>query len=92
MRLPEFTRLATLPLSSPAWPYVLWLWPEFADMSRVSAKALVDLWQRETKNSPRAEGLRDNNATNRRIVEEIRARRNSISFDGTEFESSLGDV
>jgi hypothetical protein len=91
MRLPEFTRSTTLPLSSPAWPYVLWLWPEFADMSRVSAKALDDL-QREMNNSPRAEGLRDNNATNRRIVKEIRARRNSISFDGTEFESSLGDV
>jgi hypothetical protein len=92
MRLPEFTRSTTLPLSSPAWPCVLWLWPEFADMSRVSAKALDDLWHREMKNSPRAEGLRDNNATNRRIVKEIRARRNSISFDGTEFESSLGDV
>ena len=33
-----------------------------------------------------------NSATNRRIVKEIRARRNPISFDGTEFESSLGDV
>ena len=63
-----------------------------ADMSRVSAKALDDLWQRAMKNSPRAEGLRDNNATNQRIVKEIRARRNPISFDGTEFESSLGDV
>jgi hypothetical protein len=28
MRLPEFTRSTTLPWSSPAWPYVLWLWPE----------------------------------------------------------------
>jgi hypothetical protein len=63
-----------------------------ADMSRVSAKALDDLWQRAMKNSPRAEGLRDNNATNQRIVKEIRARRNPISFDGTEFESSLGDL
>jgi hypothetical protein len=34
----------------------------------------------------------DNNATYQRIVKEIRARRNPISFDGTEFESSLGDV
>src|SRR5271156_6488520 len=25
MRLPEFTRSTTQPLSSPAWPYVLWL-------------------------------------------------------------------
>jgi len=63
-----------------------------ADISRASAKALDDLWQRAMKNSPRAEGLRDNNATNQRIVKEIRARRNPISFDGTEFESSLGDV
>jgi hypothetical protein len=62
------------------------------DMSRVSAKALDDLWQRAMKNSPRAEGLRDNNATNQRIIKEIRARRNPISFDGTEFESSLGDL
>ena len=40
------------------------------------------------------EGLRDHNATKaaQRIVKEIRARRNPISFDGTEFESSLGDV
>jgi hypothetical protein len=37
------------------------------------------------------EGLRDNNARKaaQRIVKEIRARRNPISFDGTEFESSL---
>jgi len=28
-----------------------------ADISRVSAKALDDLWQRAMKNSPRAEGL-----------------------------------
>jgi hypothetical protein len=63
-----------------------------ADMSRVSAKALDDLWQRAMKNSPRAEGLRDNNATNQRIVKEIRARRNPISFDGTEYQSSLGDL
>jgi hypothetical protein len=160
MRLPEFTRSTTLP--SPAWPYVLWLWPEslasrycgqpliflfladvaaalvrlaaasrplrasrhhvagrrkvthemdtvarredpakptsgldakrVADMSRVSAKALDDLWQRAMKNSPRAEGFRTNNATNQRIVKEIRMRRNPISFDGTEFESSVGDV
>ena len=64
----------------------------FGDMSRVSAKALDDLWQRAIKNSPRADGLRDNNATNQRIVKEIRMRRNPISFDGTEFESSVGDV
>jgi hypothetical protein len=65
-----------------------------ADISRVSAKALDDLWQRAMKNSPRAEGLRDNSARKaaQRIVKEIRARRNPISFDGTEFESSLGDV
>jgi len=65
-----------------------------ADISRVSAKALDDLWQRAMKNSPRAEGLRDNNARKaaQRIVKEIRARRNPISLDGTEFESSLGDV
>src|SRR5258708_11627994 len=54
-----------------------------ADMSRVSAKALDDLWQRAMKSSPRAEGLRDNNATNQRIVKEIRARRNPISFADT---------
>ncbi len=44
--------------------------------------------------APRAEGLRDNNARKaaQRIVKEIRARRNPISLDGTEFESSLGDV
>jgi hypothetical protein len=65
-----------------------------ADMSRVSAKALDDLWQRAMKNSPRAEGLRDNNLTKaaQRIAKEISARRNPISFDDTEFESSLGDV
>ena len=63
-----------------------------AYISRASAKALDDLWQRAMKNSPRAEGLRDNNATNQRIVKEIRARRNPISFDGTEYESSLGDL
>ena len=63
-----------------------------ADISRASAKALDDLWQRAMKNSPRAEGLRDNNATNQRIVKEIRARRNPISFGGAEFESSLCDV
>jgi hypothetical protein len=58
-----------------------------ADMSRVSAKALDDLWQRAMKNSPRGEGLRDNNLRKaaQRIVKEIRARRNPISFDGTEF-------
>ena len=94
MRLPEFTRSTTLPLSSPAWPCVLWLWPEFADMSRVSAKARDDLWRRAMKNSPRGNGLRDNNLRKaaQRIVKEIRARRNPISFDGTEFESSLGYV
>jgi hypothetical protein len=65
-----------------------------ADMSRVSAKAFDDLWQRAMKNSPRGEGLRDNNLRKaaQRIVKEIRARRNPRSFDGTEFESSLGDV
>jgi hypothetical protein len=65
-----------------------------ADISRVPAKARDDLWQRAMKNSPRGEGLRDNNLRKaaQRIVEEIRARRNPISFDGTEFESSPGDV
>jgi hypothetical protein len=65
-----------------------------AEMSRVSAKARDDLWQRAMKNSPRAEGLRDNNARKaaQRIVKEIRARRNQISFDDTEFECSLGEV
>jgi hypothetical protein len=65
-----------------------------ADISRVSAKARDDLWQRAMKNSPRGEGLRDNNLRKaaQRIVEEIRARRNPISFDGAEYESSLGDV
>jgi hypothetical protein len=65
-----------------------------ADMSRVSAKALDDLWQRAMTNSPRGEELRDNNLRKaaQRIVKEISARRNPISFDGTEFESSLGDV
>jgi hypothetical protein len=28
MRLPEFTRSTTLLRSLPAWPYMLWLWPE----------------------------------------------------------------
>jgi hypothetical protein len=66
---------------------------QVADMSMVSAKALDDLWQRAMKNSPRAEGLRDDNARKaaQRIVKEIRARRHPISFDGTEFESSLGE-
>ena len=65
-----------------------------ADMSRVSAKARDDLWQRAMKNSPCGEGLRDNNLrkTAQRIIKEIRARQNLISFNGTEFESSLGDV
>jgi hypothetical protein len=64
-----------------------------AAISSVSAKALDDLWQRAMKNSPRGEGLRDNNLRKaaRRIVKEITARRNPISFDDTEFESSLGD-
>ena len=63
-----------------------------ADMSMVSVEALDDLWQRAMKNSPRAEGLRDNNLRKaaQRIAKEIRARRNPISFDGTQFESSLG--
>ena len=65
-----------------------------AYISRVSAKALDDLWQRAMKNSPRGEGLRDNNLRKaaQRIAKEIRARRIPISFDGTEFESSVGDV
>ena len=65
-----------------------------ADMSRVSAKAFDDLWQRAMKNSPRGEGLRDNSARKaaQRIVKEIRARRNPEIVYGREFESSLGDV
>jgi|GraSoi2013_115cm_1033766.scaffolds.fasta_scaffold600772_1 hypothetical protein len=65
-----------------------------ADISRASVKALDDPWQRAMKNGPRAEGLGDNSATKaaQRIVKEIRARGNPRSFDGTEFESSLGDV
>jgi hypothetical protein len=65
-----------------------------ADISRASAKALDDLWQRAMKNSPRAEGLRDGSARKaaQRIVKEIRARRNLRSVDGTEFASSLGGV
>ena len=61
---------------------------------RASAKALDDLWQRAMKNSPCAEGLRDDGARKaaRRIVKEIRARRNPRSVDGTEFASSLGGV
>jgi hypothetical protein len=49
-----------------------------ADISRASAKALDDLWQRAMKNSPCAERLRDNSARKaaQRIVKEIRARRN----------------
>ena len=49
-----------------------------ADISRASAKALDDLWQRAMKISPRAEGLRDNSARKaaQRIVKEIRARQN----------------
>ena len=65
-----------------------------ADMSRVSAKAFDDLWQRAMKNSPRGEGLRDSNLRKaaQRIIKEIRARRNLRLVDGTEFASSLGDV
>jgi hypothetical protein len=74
---------------------------QVADISSASAdmscceKAIDELWQRAMKNSPRAEGLRDDGArkaAQRRIVKEIRARRNLISFDGTKFASSLGDV
>ena len=65
-----------------------------ADISRASAKALDDLWQRAMKNSPRTEGLGDNSARKaaQRIVKEIRARRNPEIVYGREFESSLGDV
>ena len=65
-----------------------------ADSSGASVTALDNLWQRAMKNSPRAEGLGDNSARKaaQRIVKEIRARSNPRSFDGTEFESSLGDV
>jgi len=61
-----------------------------ADISKASAKALDDLWQRAMKDSPRAEGLRDDDSAKKaaqRIIKEIRARRNPIS-DGTAFESS----
>jgi hypothetical protein len=60
-----------------------------ADISKASAKALDDLWQRVMKNSPRAGGLRDDDSPRKaaqRIIKEIRARRNPIS-DGTEFAS-----
>ena len=65
-----------------------------ADISRASAKAFDDLWQRPMKNSPRAERLRDDSIRKaaQRIVKEIRARRNLRSVDGTELASSLGAV
>jgi hypothetical protein len=65
-----------------------------ADISRASAKALDDLWQRAMKNSPGAEALRDDSLRKaaQRIIKEIRARRNLRLVDGTEFASSLGDV
>ena len=64
-----------------------------ADMSGCQ-KAIDELWQRAMKNSPCAEGLRDDGArkATQRIVREIRARRNPRSFDGTGFASSLGEV
>jgi hypothetical protein len=43
MRLPEFTRSTTLPWSSPAWPYVLWLWPELS-ASRYCGQPLIFLF------------------------------------------------
>ncbi len=61
-----------------------------ADISRASAKALDDLWQRAMKNSPRPEELRDDGSARKaaqHIIKEIRARRNLIS-GGTEFASS----
>jgi len=72
----------------------------FADISTASAdvsgyqKAVDEFWRRAMKNTPCAEGLRDDGARKavQRIVKEIRARRNPRSFDGTEFASSLGDV
>jgi hypothetical protein len=65
-----------------------------ADISRASAKALDDLWQRAMKNSQGAEALRDDSLRKaaQRIIKEIRARRNLRLVDGTEFASSLGDV
>ena len=65
-----------------------------ADTSRLSAKALDDLWQRAMKNNPRAEGVRDDSLRKaaQRIIKEIRARGNLRLVDGTEFASSLGDV
>ena len=61
-----------------------------ADISRASAKALDDLWQRAMKNSPRAEGLRDDSLRKaaQRIIKEIRARGNLRLVDGAEFASS----
>jgi hypothetical protein len=72
----------------------------FADISTASAdvsgyqKAVDEFWRRAMKNTPSAEGLRDDGARKavQRIVKEIRARRNPRSFDGMEFASSLGDV
>ena len=72
----------------------------FADISTASAdvsgyqKAVDEFWRRAMKNTPCAEGLRDDGARKavQRIVKEIRARRNPRSFDGMEFASSLGDV
>jgi hypothetical protein len=42
MRLPEFTRSTTLPWSSPAWPYLLWLWPE-SSASRYCGQFIIFL-------------------------------------------------
>jgi len=63
-----------------------------ADISKASAKALDDLWQRAMKNSPRAERLHDDSARKaaQRIVKESRARRSPRSVDVTELASSLG--
>ena len=61
-----------------------------ADISRASAKALDDLWQRAMKNSPGAEALRDDSLRKaaQRIIKEIRARGNLRLIDGAEFASS----
>ncbi len=43
MQLPEFTRSTTLRWSSPAWPYLLWLWSELS-ASRYCGQPLIFLF------------------------------------------------
>jgi hypothetical protein len=51
MRLSEFTRSTTLPWSSPAWPYVLWLWPELS-ASRYCGQPLIFLFLADVAAAP----------------------------------------